>query len=45
MARSRVPKGFAQVRDDLGEHITNDELVERIFGLPEVKAILPKAGE
>jgi len=21
------------------------ELVERIFGLPEVKAILPKAGE
>ena len=30
MARPKAPKGFAQVRDDLGEHMTGDELVERM---------------
>ena len=30
MARPKVPKGFAQVRDDLGEHMTKGELVERM---------------
>ena len=32
MARPKAPKGFAQVRDDLGEHMTGDELVERMAG-------------
>ena len=44
ITRGAIVEHIAPVVKNMGEREFY-ELVERIFGLPEVKAILPKAGE